>query len=215
MLRMALEGTSGTRDEAVAEETDEVKSDARGRVGASEEHESDFREFPNYSTHQDEENDKKRGLLFGPRNVLEAVVADGAGHERTEGRGQNEPGDGPAPTVKRYLVAVDQRRDYPCGCRSWHAHKKFRTAGDHPLHVESGEAPCAADQECQAENPTKLTELLDVYGVRWRDAAEAPGVGENSRSDAEADDIGERIELNTELSVCAREASDTTVKRIE
>src|SRR5438552_5525379 len=111
-----LRDAGGSRGEPVAEKTDEMESNAGYGVGAGEEHQRDLRKLPDDGAHQDEENDKQRRLLLRPGNVLETVVADRAGHERTERGGNQKPGDRPAPVVQGDFEAVNERGDN-AGCR--------------------------------------------------------------------------------------------------
>src|SRR2546430_2683494 len=102
-----LRDAGGSRGEPVAEKTDEMEGNAGYGVGAGEEHQRDLRKLPDDGAHQDEENDKQRRLLLRPRNVLETIVADRAGHERTERGGNQKPGDRPAPVMQRDFEAVN------------------------------------------------------------------------------------------------------------
>src|SRR5260221_4421552 len=83
------------------------------------------------------------------------------------------------------------------------------------MHVEAREPPGAANQEKEAANPAHLADLLDGESVLPGQAAHAPGVGHERRGDAEADDVGEGVELHAEFGGSAGHAGDAAVERIE
>ena len=67
-------------NEAVAKEPNKVQGDARRRVGAGEHDERNLRESPNYCNQQEQRDHSNRRLFLCPRDVLEAVIPDRAGH---------------------------------------------------------------------------------------------------------------------------------------
>src|SRR5260370_27106503 len=83
------------------------------------------------------------------------------------------------------------------------------------MHIEAREPPSAADQEGEAANPAELADLFNGERVLPRQAAHAPGVGHERRGDTEANDVGEGVELHTELGSGAGHAGDATVEGIE
>jgi len=116
----------------------------------------------------------REGLAAGPGNIFEAVVADGAGHERAEDSGEEKPSHGPALVVNGSLESVDEGGDYASGGGRREANKIFRATGSHALHVKSREAPGATDQESEAANPAELADLFDGESVLGRGGCARP-----------------------------------------
>src|SRR5258705_3801440 len=199
----------------MAENANDLQDQAAGNVAGSERSKNDFGIFPDYGDEEAEKHDGERGLAAGPGHIFEAVVADGAGHKRAENSGEEKPCHGPALVVDGRLESVDEGGDDASGGGRGESNKIFRATGGHALHVKSREAPGATDQESEAANPAELADLLDGESVLAGQAAHAPGVGHESRCDAETDYVGEGIELHAKFRARASHARDAAVERIE
>src|SRR6267142_943739 len=67
----------------------------------------------------------------------------------------------------------------------------------------------------KAANPAELADLFDRESVLAGQTANAPGVGHESRCDAETDYVSEGIELHAKFRAGASHARDAAVERIE
>ena len=96
-----------------------MHNQAADNVGGREKGQDNFGIFPDNGDEEAEQDDGKRRLAARPGDVFEAVVADGAGHERAEGGGEKKPGHGPTLVVYRSFESVDERGDEAgrSGCR--------------------------------------------------------------------------------------------------
>ena len=88
------------------EKTYDVQDYACSRVRAGDDHQSVFRESPNDADQQADQDDRQRGLLTRPRNIFETVVANGAGHQRTQDPRKRKPSHGPPPIMQRKFESV-------------------------------------------------------------------------------------------------------------
>src|SRR6266566_3385083 len=65
------------------------------------------------------------------------------------------------------------------------------------------EPPGATDNKREAEPPPEMSDLLNERRMsKPRQVLDAPGVGKQGRRNSEADDIGERVELNAKIGIC-------------
>src|ERR1700740_3354601 len=99
--RAGMKSRVPRRRDAMAEGANDMQDQAREDITGREEGQDDFGIFPDDGDEETEKNDGERGLATGPGDVFEAVVADGAGHERAEGGDNEQPGPGPALVVYR------------------------------------------------------------------------------------------------------------------
>ena len=83
----------------MAERANKLQNQTAYNVKGREKSQDDFGIFPDDGDEKAEKDDGERGLAAGPGNIFETVIADGAGHERTESCGEEEPGHGPALVV--------------------------------------------------------------------------------------------------------------------
>src|SRR5580704_18155184 len=113
------------------------------------------------------------------------------------------------------MAGVDDSCNYTSCCGSGHADEVLGCVGDGALYVKADQTPGAADEKGEATNPGKFAELVISLADETHDGAVAPGVGKNGWGDAEADDIGERIELHAKFGVGAGQASDTAIERVK
>src|SRR5215469_16438775 len=119
-----------------------MKRDASSRIGGSDEEKNKFRPAPDGGGQQGEQDNIERWLLAGPRDVLKAVKADGAGHQGGQAKSQADPRDRPAPVLNGPATdGVHGRSDDAGGCRSGHAYEILGAARSHALHVKAGETP--------------------------------------------------------------------------
>src|SRR6267154_3995721 len=183
----------------MAENANDLQDQTTCNVAGGEESKNDFGILPDYGDEEAQQDNGERWLAAGPGHIFEAVVADGAGHKRAEDSGEEKPRHGPALVVDGSLESVDEGGDYAGGGGCGEADKILRAAGCHALHVEAGEAPGATDQESEAANPAELADLFDGEGVLAGQAADAPGVGHESRRDAETDYVSEGIKLHAKF----------------
>src|SRR5260370_1395956 len=97
-------------------------------VGTGKNHENKFRVFPDDGDQKTQQHNRQGRLASRPGNIFEAVVTNGAGHQRAERGGEPKPGQGPALVLQRRLESVHERGDYAGRGRGGHGHKTFRTA---------------------------------------------------------------------------------------
>ena len=79
------------------QEPDKVQRDAGSSVSACDQQQRDFRIIPNYCQNNQNDQNQDARLLFAPRQILETVKADGAGHQACEAYGEKQPRYRPPP----------------------------------------------------------------------------------------------------------------------
>ena len=95
----------------MAQRANDLQDKSSDGVDGREEDQHDFRIFPDDGDEEAQENDGEGRLAAGPGDVLEAVITDGAGHERAESRGEEEPGHSPTLVVQRSFKSVHEGGD--------------------------------------------------------------------------------------------------------
>src|ERR1700737_3369738 len=113
----------------MAKDANELHNETAHDIAGCEESQNDFGIFPDDGDEQAQENDGERRLAAGPGDVLEAVVANGAGHERAEGGDDEEPEHGPTLVGQRNLQSVHEGGDNAGGGGGGKAARKFEAAG--------------------------------------------------------------------------------------
>ena len=83
------------------------------------------------------------------------------------------------------------------------------------MNVESGKTPRAATQENESDQPAELNQTNAGREIRKCQRPNSPCISEKCRRHAEADYVGERIELLAEFAIRAHGAGDSPIERIE
>src|SRR5881409_33552 len=97
---------------------------------------------------------------------------------------------------------MDDRRDRASSCRDGETDKMLQVSR---ADVEPCEPHCPADREGKGRSPTEAV-------VQRR---EAPDKSEDRWRDPERDDIGKRIELETEIRSRVHHAGDTAIEHVQ
>src|SRR6202041_790553 len=101
-----------------------------------------------------------------------------------------------------------------CG-RSRHPDEVSVSTRCHSLNIKSGQPPRAATQVDKPDQPAKLSKMHLFGGDRRCQRPYAPRVSKERGSHTETDDVGQGVELFSELAVCTHRARYASVQRIE
>src|SRR5271155_2764415 len=113
------------------------------------------------------------------------------------------------------VAKMDRRRNHAGGCGGGHAREITVAARRHALNIESREAPRAASDEKETDEPAELGQVQGFGSVGSGDSANSPGVGEKCGGDAETHHVGERIEFPAEGAFGFHGAGDAAVHGVE
>ena len=160
----------------------------------------------------------------GKVDLLAAPEAPGADHEKAGHANDSHPRKRQPHVEDRVtLDQVDHGGKQASSRRDGHADKILAIGAAGILgqgivrDVEASQPAGATDEEQKTEEATALDEARPhqvVHGER-RQLAEAPGKREDAGSDAEGDDVGERVKFLAEVAGRVGHAGDAAVQRVE
>ena len=196
-------------------EANHLKHDAVQGIGGGDGQQSGAGQEDNRSDESSPEDDGERRLPLGPLNIFEAVMPQGARHQDPEGSDQRKPEQGDARIVDGVAKRVDNGRDHAGSGGRGHPDEVAISTGRHSFDIETREAPGATADEEESDEPAEFGEVQHRRRICGSHGANSPGVGENGRSDTEADDVGKRVKFLSEVAVGAHRARDASIERIE
>src|SRR6266568_5873639 len=179
--------------------------------------------IPDCGENWGEEYEQTRCLPIVEINTLGAPEAPGAHHQKSAQEDVNHPDDGTPPGLHRIAkTQVDDRRKATGSAWDRHADEilSIRTSGIFRLRIEldieTREAAGSRGQEREGDDCAELNEFVSEIRVKpRRQTKESPHPRKDSGSNAESDNVGERIQLLAEVTGGMGEASNGSVHAIE
>src|SRR5579871_2826045 len=110
---------------------------------------------------------------------------------------------------------MNYSRDHARPGRRGHADEITIAACGHAMNIEPCQAPCAAAEKNEADQPAELnqTNAFGNFGIRER--FYSPGIRKNCGRNAEADDVRKRIKFFAEIAGGSHRACNASVQRVK
>ncbi len=166
------------------------------------------------------------GLAARKVEILAAVKPPGGDHEEAEKGDERRPRSAPATMSRSAALRRSGPRRQRCRQRRGWACRRSICVPVGPgswarglwLMLKRARRLAPEMRKRKADDRADVADLLMQAGWRWRrpgELREAPEISEQRGSDAESDDVGERVEFAAELAFGVGHARDAAVERVE